>query len=267
MAENDRIELIIEGLPEHEGRVRLNTFMAQLQHLGAALTKLDKESNDGKAGSIFNITALSYNSPMRVVLEAAPVSSQLFTGHLVVESLKRVSNAVKSGDSLLSFDSDILEEFHALAKPIGKSLKHTTLLFNGEVLDFTPKIYQQLESALAVDEECEGSIEGMLEQINVHRGANTFQIFPEVGPNKVTCHFPPKMYDDAVSAVGRRVEVSGILKYRTGASFAHQISVANIDVQPFDHDLPDWDDLRGRAPDATGLLTSEAFVRELRDAW
>ena len=29
----------------------------------------------------------------------------------------------------------------------------------------------------------------------------------------------------------------------------------------------DWDDLRGCAPDATGVLTSEAFVRELRDGW
>lgn len=29
----------------------------------------------------------------------------------------------------------------------------------------------------------------------------------------------------------------------------------------------DWDDLRGRAPGATGALSSEAFVRELRDDW
>lgn len=32
-------------------------------------------------------------------------------------------------------------------------------------------------------------------------------------------------------------------------------------------DAPDWDDLRGRAPDATGDLSSEAFVRELRSGW
>lgn len=31
--------------------------------------------------------------------------------------------------------------------------------------------------------------------------------------------------------------------------------------------LPDWDDLRGVAPNATGDLSSEAFVRELRDGW
>jgi len=267
LTKSDRIELIIEGLPEEDGRVRLNTFMSQLKNLSAALTKLDKEANNGKQGSVFQIAALSYNSPMRVVLEAKALPHQRFTGTIVVQKLKEVAEAVRSGSSLQYFDAELLEDMQALAKPVGKSIKNTVLMFNNDVLAFTPQVSKQFEAALAVDEECEGSIEGMLEQINVHQGANTFQIFPEVGPNKVTCHFPPKMYDDAVSAVGRRVEVSGILKYRTGASFAYQISVANIDVQPFDHDLPDWDDLRGRAPDATGLLTSEAFVRELRDVW
>ncbi len=32
-------------------------------------------------------------------------------------------------------------------------------------------------------------------------------------------------------------------------------------------DLADWEDLCGRAPDATGGISSEAFVRELRDGW
>lgn len=30
---------------------------------------------------------------------------------------------------------------------------------------------------------------------------------------------------------------------------------------------PDWDDLRGVAPDATGDLSSEAFIRKQRDEW
>lgn len=33
------------------------------------------------------------------------------------------------------------------------------------------------------------------------------------------------------------------------------------------HDETDFEDLRGRAPDATGLLSSEEFIRELRDEW
>ena len=32
-------------------------------------------------------------------------------------------------------------------------------------------------------------------------------------------------------------------------------------------DLPTWDDIRGRAPDATGEMSSEDFVRGMRDGW
>lgn len=32
-------------------------------------------------------------------------------------------------------------------------------------------------------------------------------------------------------------------------------------------ELPDWDDLRGIAPNATGDLSSEEFIRNLRSEW
>jgi hypothetical protein len=149
----------------------------------------------------------------------------------------------------------------------GSTVKNTTLVFNDHRFDLTPKVVVKVDEALAVDEECEGAIEGKLEQINLHHGANVFYIYPEFGPRKLSCHFPAKLYDDAVAAVGRRVEVFGTLHYRAGATFPHQIAVTAIEIFPPDSELPDWDDLRGRAPDCTGDLSSEAFVRELRDGW
>jgi hypothetical protein len=140
-------------------------------------------------------------------------------------------------------------------------------MFNDHQFDLTERIELRIDEALSIDEESEGSLEGMLDQINVHLGANTFHIYPEIGPRKVTCNFPARLFDNAVSAVGRRVEISGTLRYRSGARFAHQIAVTQIDAFPTDVELPEWEDLRGRAPDATGALTSEDFVRELRDAW
>jgi hypothetical protein len=267
MANNDRIELVMEGLAEDEGRVRLNTFMAQLQKLGAALTKLDRESNDGKIGNVFQIAELSYSSPVRVVLQAKPIDSDRATGHLIIEGLKRVADAIVSGADLSGLDADLLEDIKGLAAPIGKTVKNSTLVFNGSVLDLTPRIAHQLEDALAVEDECDGSLEGDLDQINIHQGANIFHIYPQIGPRRVTCHFPTGLFDDAVAAVGRRIEVYGTLKYRFRAPFPHQIDVVAIESVAADSELPDWDDLRGRAPDATGKLSSEAFIRELRDAW
>jgi hypothetical protein len=267
MALDDRITLIIEGLPEDDGQVRLAAFMSQLQNLNAAMSRLDRDVNNGRAASYFRIAELSYKSPARIVIEPQPLPKAPYVGSLLVESLGRVVEALQNGHDLTQVDADILENFRGLVRPVGKTVKNATLVFNDHRLDLTERVGAKIDEALAIDEECDGALEGMLDQINVHLGANTFHIYPEVGARKVTCHFPSKLFDDAVSAVGKRVEISGTLHYRAGASFPHQISVTGIESFPPEHELPDWEDLRGRAPNATGGLSSEAFVRELRNEW
>ena len=267
MADDDRITLIIEGLPEDEGQVRLGAFMSQLQNLSATIMKLDRDANEGKQATYYKIAELSYSSPVRVVLEPKALPKHPYAGHVVVQSLARIATAIERQTDLSGVDADLLEDIRGLAKPVGKSVANVTLLFNDHRFDLTERIASKVEHALAVDEECEGAIEGMLEQINLHHGANVFYIYPDVGPRKVTCNFSGKLYDDAVSAVGRRVEVFGTLHFRSGASYPHQVAVTQIEAFPSDDELPDWDDLRGRAPDATGDMISEAFIRELRDGW
>ena len=264
---SDRITLIIEGLPEDEGRVRFAAFMTQLQNLSATLAKLDREANDGKATTYFEIAELSYSSPIRIALEPRHIPKQRYSGAILVESLGRVTHALESGGDVTRLDSDLLDDLRGLAKPVGRTVKYAALQFSGQTFELSEQIVAKLDKALAVDEECDGSLDGMLEQINVHQGANTFHIYPAIGPRKVTCHFPSRLHDDAVAAVGKKVEVFGTLRYRLGSDFPHQIAVSRIDEFSPDFELPDWDDLRGRAPNATGDLSSEDFVREMRDAW
>ncbi len=214
MAEDDRITLIVEGLPEDEGQVRLGAFMSQLQNLSATIAKLDREANDGKQATQYRIAELSYKSPVRVVIEPHILPKQPYMGHAIIESLGRVTHALQNGGDLSGLDADLLEDIRGLAKPVGKSVASVRLVFNDHTFDVTPKIAAKVDEALAVDDECEGAIDGMLEQINLHHGANVFYIYPAVGPRKLTCHFPAKLFDDAVAAVGKRVEVFGTLHYR-----------------------------------------------------
>jgi hypothetical protein len=181
--------------------------------------------------------------------------------------LARVTAALENGTDLSGPDTDLLEDIRGLTKPVGVTVKSAALVFADRTFDLTQKVTSKVDNALAVHDECDGSIEGMLEQINLHHGANVFHIYPEVGPRKITCNFPMRLYDEAVAAVGRRVEIAGTLHYRLGASYPHQIAVSHIEAFPPESELPDWDDLRGRAPGATGDLSSEAFVRGLRDGW
>ncbi|MER8881612.1 hypothetical protein NKH84_02325 [Mesorhizobium sp. M0902] len=267
MATEDHITLVIEGLPEDDGQVRLAAFLSELQNLNATLNRLDRDANAGKTASYFRIAELSYNSPVRVTLGPHPLPGKPPTGLIVIDSLNRISAALASGGDLLDLDAELLGDLRNLARPVGATVKSATLLFDDSRIDLTPQIVSRVDAALAVDEECEGFLQGNLEQINLHLGVNTFQIYPDVGPKKVTCHFPARLYDEAVSAVGRKVEVFGTLLYRARTDFPHQIEVTSIEAYPPESDLPDWEDLRGRAPDATGGLSSEAFVRELRDGW
>lgn len=267
MADDDKITLIIEGLPEDEGQVRLNAFMSQLQRFSGTVSKLDREANNGKHTTYFRIADLSYSSPIRVVLVPQPLPKQAYSGGAIIDSLARVTTALENGDDLSGLDADLLEDIRGLAQPVGKAIKSAALVFRGHSFALTEGVAHKLDAALATDETCAGAVEGMLEQINLHDSANVFHIYPEVGPRRVTCRFSTRLYDDAVSAVGRRVEVFGELHYRRGAKYPHHIAVGQIEAFPPDLELPDWDDLRGRAPDATGGMTSEAFVRELRDAW
>lgn len=267
MTVKDQITLIIEGLPEDDGRVRLSVFMSGLQSLNATITKLDREANDGHQATIFRIAELSYSSPIRVVLEPQPLPKRPYVASEILDSLDRLTQALSNGDDLSGLDADLLEDVRGLARPVGRSVKSAALVFRDKTFELTRSVADNIDRALAVDEECEGSIEGMLEQINVHLAANVFHIYPDVGPKKVACRFPSKLMDDAIAAVGKRVEISGTLRFRVGARYPHQVAVAQIEPFPPDDEIPDWDDLRGRAPNCTGELSTEAFVRELRDGW
>lgn len=131
MADDDRITLIIEGLPEDEGQVRLGAFMSQLQNLSATITKLDREANDGKQATYYRIAELSYKSPVRVVLEPQPLPKHVYAGHAIVESLGRVTHALDNGSDLSGLDADLLEDIRGgwrvrLANPLPASRSSST---------------------------------------------------------------------------------------------------------------------------------------------
>lgn len=173
-------------------------FLSQLQSLSAAVTQVDRDLNNGKTATVLRIAELSFRSPIRVVLEPETVPNRFYVIPAILDRLEHVTDALANGDDLSGVDADLLEDIRGLTRPVGKTVKSAALVFRDRTFELTESVGSKVERALAVDEECEGSIEGMLEQINLHHGANIFHIYPDVGPRKVTCKFPPKLYDDAV---------------------------------------------------------------------
>lgn len=83
--------------------------MSQLQNLSATINKLDREANAGKSASYFQIAELSYNSPVRVVIEPHAIARQSYMGHLVLENLGKIADALVSDSDLHSIDYDTVK--------------------------------------------------------------------------------------------------------------------------------------------------------------
>jgi hypothetical protein len=264
----ERIVLELSGPDDEGGRVALNVFVEELQSLSAALNRADVIATGGRLATVFEIAALSYNSPPTIELEARvrPRSPDVRarTARILREAL-----AAAEANTLVEqkIDYELLLRVRRFIEPVGTKLRSVSVSVDNYRFEVTRDYVRRIDDALAFTDSCYGTIDGMLEQINVHAGANAFTIYPLVGAPKVACHFNTATREKALSAIGRRVEVTGLMQYRADATFPHQIDVQNIDILPSVEDLPNLRDLRGLAPDATGSVSSEDYVAELRSAW
>ena len=259
------ITLSMQGLRDDDDHVRLPVFVSQLQILTRILGKIDHRVS-GSRTNHFRIVELSQQSPASVMLEVCQDDQITDTRELLVSKFSRTVVGVSLGEPEI-LDRPLLQDFKNLALPVGEKISAASVKAAGEVVDLTEEFAKIIELSLAGEEWASGSIEGVLEQINIHAGANVFSLYPEIGPSKVQCQFGSSLIDKAISAVGERVSVSGTFKYKPEDNFPYSVDVDDIDIYPRDDELPTFDDLRGIAPDATGDELSEDFIAVRRDGW
>jgi len=111
-----------------------------------------------------------------------------------------------------------------------------------------------------------GEVRGRVEKFSVHGPDKNFYIYPRLG-GKVKCVFVQELHDQAVAAVDKDVVVTGLLKSRIGQFLPYEVEVKKIEVCAPDDSLPTLSSFYGIAPDATGDIASEDFIRGLRDGW
>lgn len=267
MADENQIIISLEGMQDDDGHVRLPAFLTQLQNLSAAISKIDKGITDGESSTYLRVVGLSHSSPATVVLEACRHYKRPDVRASVVKSLSNTIEHIYAGTTPDDVDYEVLEDLRNLAFPVGKRISSIRIAANDSQHELNQQFVEKVNAILAVEDICEGDIEGRLEQINIHDNANVFVIYPDFGPKKVKCYFPNKLLDLAVSAVNRRVSVSGTLRFRPNAAYPYAVNVVEIEPHPPESELPSFDDIRGLAPNILEGIPSEAFIRKLRDDW
>jgi hypothetical protein len=234
------IKIIIEGMPEDNGHLRVNAFISELDAITKNISKTDKHiSGKGSSSFYLMITELNYVSPATVVLEAIPQNPDIDMRDIVIQKFCSTYSYIESGSlDKKELEYGLIESLIETTSLIGKSINSTKIITDGHAINLTKEFKAKLDLILAPEEKAKGFVRGMLEYINIHGGQNVFKIYPDVGPIKITCYFPQQLKKIAIQAVGNYIEVKGELKYREVSNYAHEIIVEEIEIFPPDEELP-----------------------------
>lgn len=261
-------KIIIEPLDDKNGDVDLDVCIQQLSSLEKILKKTAKKIS-AKHPIKLKLTQASKNSPFNATIDivCSDYGKETILHNNFGQDLKRISDGTIGESGFLEFD--ILENYKHIAKFAARKNDRykTTIIANDEAICLDENFAKNIDQFISQSEECVVSYEGELEQINLHNEANYFYIYPYTSPDKIKCLFPTDLCNEAIDGIGRKVCVSGRAIYNKNQNFPYLIEVKNIDLYQAEQDLPDWKDLFGIAPDATGSLLSEEFIRNLRNEW
>ena len=110
-----------------------------------------------------------------------------------------------------------------------------------------------------------GSATGMAQRLNFRPTSRRFTIWPALGPS-IVCEYDAEHEMTVMESANRPVTVRGLLSYRGESPFPHRCRVRSLEPHPVG---VAFDPLGGKglAPDATGAMCSEDFIRNVRDGW
>lgn len=265
---NSFVTLSLEGVQRENRFILLKDFLQELGILLNLLNETDRHKSARKGlTTYYRVVDLRHSSLATVVLEALPIDPQYDVSHQVVSLFMDIITQIKQeGRTSEPISSPILTSLREMASPIGRTLSLVRVQSNGRQVEIDKTFGSKVVDLLKPEQTYPGSVRGMLEAINVHKDANVLRIYPDVGPSKITCYFPSDLQETAIFGVGKFIEVRGTLRYRANSQYADEIKVDEIEIFPDEDELPSLFDLRGIAPEATGALLSEDFIRELRNA-
>jgi hypothetical protein len=225
----------------------LEEFSKQVTDFNAAFAGLDQFiSSKNKSTVAFRVVDLAHSSPASITLESVGLEDSLEdNSSRIIPKFIRTIEGLNSGKKFETFPRSVLEPLYRIAKSIASGLKEIKITSaSGSVL-VTSQIEKLLADLLETEKITIGTVRGTLDLINVHKGANSFRIYPVIGPSFITCNFPSELKEKAKGAIERYIAVNGTLHYRFGCEHPHLIEADQIDYMPDESTLPPLASFRG----------------------
>jgi len=262
---NKKIRIELKGAKIDNEFLRLPELVEALQGINEVLSHIDHILSQPESHSLyFRVTGLSCGSPAIVETEAVPIERSVDHSAEVIRRFFTGLNDIKRGKAPKEFGVDVLESYKNVSKVLKKNVTDIVLTSEGVHVELKEDLEPKITEIIGEDEIMQGSVSGILERINIHAGVNKFRIYPVAGAKKVDCHFPDSLLKKATGAVDRYINVEGKIKYKGKANFPYAVEIEDIEIYPEESELPTFSELRGIAPNATGSLSSEEFVKRIR---
>lgn len=259
-----RITIQLKGSPSDDEHLQLQDFIDQLSEIKRLLRDVEQYVTKGAKKKVtYKVIDLKHNSPATVVLQAESIdATSSVVANTVVDTLRQIQQGKDPG-----LPGALLESFKSLALPKSR-VSELLIVTDNTPVEVTDKVVTEVDRMMGQDLVSLGSITGKLEYLNVHRGSR-FRIYPPLGPAWIVCEFPREMLPTILAAIEKSTsgfaEVYGEIHYRGRDLEPYLIKVNHVETLDYDASSPTLFDIKGIAPEATNGLTSDEFVRRLRD--
>ena len=137
-----------------------------------------------------------------------------------------------------------------------------TSLDDGQSVSVNESAIKNLQELLPPRREEEGSVEGTLETISVHKNKKLI-IYESLTRKGVTCLISEKFMENAKEALGKKVVVSGTIQLNIKDEPV-RVTVKGIRILGHGKRLPKAIEITGYDPNFTGELTTDEYIREIR---
>ncbi len=263
------LRLRVEG----EGKpVSFDSFVSSMNRALQMLRDVDRVISTHRTPALTWVVAdLAMNSPSPVaVLESRVLSRSLGErfAEQVTGGFVTALATVEQGEALPAHLSDIglghLRDLAASLRKDGAAQFEATYVEHDEWARVSPAAAEHVQRLLTPKSRAIGSVIGVLEVVSLH-GRYRYSVYDDVTHRAVRCEFAEGELEDVKAALGRRVMVSGVI-HRNEKGQPLKVAQPRLTVLPRRDELPTTEQLVGIDPDFTGSLTTDEYVRQLRDA-
>lgn len=261
-----RLEVHVQGPP---GSVPARAFLEVLRHSLDALEEIDRGAGASKSRPGKWLIAELRNESAAAVLWR-PDTPELPTAGRLVSGLNKWSTSEGLPDYLSSRVATSVIKIGELLRR--RRVDGVSYRVPGAIASESPQaqearltdsVVTHARASIEGVERALGSVTGVLDVVNLRRGAQRVSLYNESARRAVQCHFTAGAFDAVRDALGRRVVAEGtVTRNRQGQILSVEIEA--LDTVPDSSDAPSVDELVGIAPWYTGDKSTDEFLRWVR---